>query len=118
MGQKSASYGLGSTVLLLLVVSFKQSSVSLEHKYNLGKATLRCTFISNVLYFFLHMKTDHTHMFCECINFLACSKMSIKRIKKCIGGLSVNVRYEIMLSVFEGKIRCLCVCVCCKNVEM
>jgi len=32
--------------------------------------------------------------------------------KKCIGGLSVNVRCEIMLSVSEGKTWCLCVCVC------
>jgi len=62
----------GFLVLLLLVVGFKQSSVSLERKYNLVKATSRCTFISNVLYFFLHMKTEHTCMFCECTNFLAC----------------------------------------------
>jgi hypothetical protein len=104
--------------LLLLVVSFKQSNVSLEHKYNLGKGTLRCTFISNVLYFFLHMKTDHTHMFCERTNILTCSKMSIKRITKRIGGLSVNVRCEIMLSVFEGKIRHVCVCCMLQNVEI
>ena len=93
----------GFLLLILLVIGFKQSSVSLERKYNLGKATFRCTFISDVLYFFLHTKTEHTHMFCECTNFLACSKMSIKRITKCIGGLSLNVRCEIMLSVSEGK---------------
>jgi len=102
----------GFLLLLQLVVGFKQSSVSLKHKYNLGKATSRCTFISNVLYFFLHMKTEHTYMFCECTDFLACSK----------GGLSVNVRCEIMLSVSEGKTWCLCVCVCVcfmlQNVEV
>jgi len=60
------------------------------------------------------MKTEHILMFCECTNFLACSKMSVKRITKCIGGLSVSVRCEIMLSVSEGKTRCpyVCVCVC------
>jgi hypothetical protein len=41
----------GFFLLLLLVVGFKQCSVSLECKYILGNVTFRCTFISNVLIF-------------------------------------------------------------------
>jgi hypothetical protein len=49
------------------------------------------------------MKTEHIHRSGECTNFLAFSKMWIKRITKCNGGLSGNVGCEIMLSVPEGK---------------